>query len=386
MVRTMGSERRHADVIVIGGGTMGTAAGWALARMGRDVIVLEQYNHIHTMGSHGGHTRIIRHAYAEGASYVPLVLEADRLWQELEQATGSHILTRTGGLDISEIGGSHARAARSSAEANGIPFEWLSGTEVSERWPVWRLDDGYEACYSPGAGSLLVTPALTALASEMTRHGGHLHTNEHVTGWTTGADGITVSTSQDDYACDRLIVCGGAWNAKLLAGLGLPLEVRRKPVLWFQVDDPAPFTPERFPVFVCEDGGKDLYGLPMSGDPGLKLGEHSGGDVVTPDSIDRKVRPSDVTQSVGPFINAHLSGVRLNVVDSTVCMYTVTPDEDFIVDRDPRDERVVIAAGFSGHGFKFAPALGQHLAALVTDPTARPYPGFALGRFEPAPA
>lgn len=382
----MGAQRRHAEVIVIGGGTMGTAAGWALARMGHDVIVLEQYDHVHAMGSHGGHTRIIRHAYAEGADYVPLVLEADKLWQELEQATGTHFLTRTGGLDISVIGGSHARAARASAEVHEIPFEWLTGSEVSRRWPVWRFDDSYEACYSPDAGSLLVAPALGALASEMKRHGGHLHTNERAIGWTADGDGITVTTSQGEYTCDRLIVCGGAWNGKLMAGLGLPLEVRRKPVLWMQVDDPAVFVPERFPVFMAEEIDHEFYGLPMSGDPGLKFGEHTGGDVVTPDTIERKIRPSDVTQSIGPFINAHLNGVRLNVVDSAICMYTVTPDGDFIIDRDPRDDRVVIAAGFSGHGFKFAPALGRHLAALATDPAARPYSAFAVGRFEPAPA
>lgn len=365
---------------------MGTAAGWALARMGRDVIVLEQFEHIHAMGSHGGRTRIIRHAYAEGADYVPLVLAADELWQQLERATGQHFLTRTGCLDIAQVGGLHARAARASAAAYDIDFEWLTGTEVSRRWPAWRLDDGYEACYSPGAGYLLVAPALGSLASELTRLGGHLHTHERVTSWTTDDDGITVTTTLGDYACQRLIVTAGAWNGTLLAGLGLPLEIRRKPVLWFEVEDPAAFAPDRFPVFVAEDSGQDLYGLPMSGEAGVKLGQHSGGDVVSPDSIERKVRPSDVTRAIGPFIDAHLNGVRLNVVESSVCMYTMTPDQDFIIDRDPRDERVVFAAGFSGHGFKFAPALGQHLAALATDPAARPYPAFACGRFEPAPA
>jgi monomeric sarcosine oxidase len=376
----------HAEVIVIGGGTMGTAAGWALARMGREVIVLEQYEHVHAMGSHGGNTRIIRHAYAEGPDYVPLVLEADNLWQKLEQETGQILLTRTGALDISRIGGTHARSARASAEKHGIEFEWLPGSEVSRRWPVWRFDDEFEACFSPGAGFLKVAPALRAMASEMTRYGGRLRTNERVSSWSADEHGITVSTSAGDYSCERLIVAAGAWNGKLLAGLGLPLEVRRKPVLWFQVDDRDAFAPEWFPVFMVQDGGHELYGLPITDDPGLKVGEHTGGDVVSPDTVERKIRPSDVTHAVGPFINAHLDGVRVNVADSSVCMYTVTPDEDFIIDRDPRDDRVIFAAGFSGHGFKFAPVIGQHLAALATDPTTQPYPDFAVARFQAAPA
>lgn len=376
----------RAEVIVIGGGTMGTAAGWALAKMGHEVIVLEQFEHVHTMGSHGGNTRIIRHAYAEGADYVPLVLEADNLWQKLEEETGQKILTRTGCLDISRIGGSHARAARASAEKHGIEFEWLTGNEVSRRWPVWRFDDEFEVCYSPGAGFLKVAPALRSLASEMVRAGGRLHTNERVSSWVADDDGITVHTSAGDYSCERLIIAAGAWNGKLLPGLRLPLEVRRKPVLWFQVDDREAFAPARFPVFIAEDGEHELYGLPITDDPGLKLGEHTGGDIVSADTVDRKIRPSDVTQAVGPFINAHMNGVRVNVADSSVCMYTLTPDQDFIIDRDPRDDRVIFAAGFSGHGFKFAPALGQHLAALATDPTAQPYPAFAMRRFQAAPA
>ena len=154
----------HHDVIVIGGGTMGTAAAWALGKRGGRTLVLERFGHVHAMGSHSGKTRIIRHAYAEGAEYVPLVQRADALWLELEQATGRKILHRTGGLDMAAPGEDQARDARRSAEHWGLPFEWLTGDEVRRRWPQFQIPDDWDACYSPQAGFLDVEPALHGLA------------------------------------------------------------------------------------------------------------------------------------------------------------------------------------------------------------------------------
>jgi monomeric sarcosine oxidase len=371
----------RTDVIVIGGGTMGTAAGWALARRGQRAIVLEQYQHVHTQGSHGGHTRIFRHAYAEGPRYVPWTIEADAAWASLQERTGLHLMTRTGCLDIAEPGYHHAQSARRSAELYDIEHETLTGAEVNARFPGWNLPDDWEACFDPAAGFLLVEPALRALATELREHGGEIRENENVLSWDASETGVTVTTAAGVYEADRLIVTAGAWAAALLADLDLPLEIRRKPVMWFDVEDRSRFMPESFPVFIAENGDGEFYGLPIQGDDSVKIGVHSGGEVTTADTLNRSASPDDVLPELGAFITSYLPDVMLELTASTVCMYTMTPDEDFIIDRHPVHDRVVFAAGFSGHGFKFAPVVGEYLAALSTSDAEPVRPEFAVSRF-----
>jgi monomeric sarcosine oxidase len=336
------------------------------------------------MGSHGGKTRIIRHAYAEGSDYVPLVQRADALWHELEAATGTHFLTRTGCLDIAAPGLGQARAARESARRHNLPHEWLSGAEVNRRWPAWRLPDDWEVCYSPDAGFLEVEPAMRAMAAELRRHGGTLLTQQTVTDGGRGPDGIWVATEDTRYESERLLYTAGAYSIEVLSLLALPLEVRRKPVFWFDVADHGLFEPERFPVFIAETPEGEFYGLPTHGEPGIKAGVHSGGQLVSKghiDTVDREIYADDYQDDLAPFMSRYLAGVSGEIVASTVCLYTMTPDEHFLIDRHPEDKRIVFASGFSGHGFKFAPVIGEHLAALALDPAVQPYPDFVLGRF-----
>jgi len=368
------------DVLVLGGGTMGTAAGWALARQGRSVTVLEQFQHIHTQGSHGGHTRIFRHAYAEGSRYVPWTIAADDAWSALQERTGIHLMTRTGCLDIAAPGHHHARAARASAEAFNLANEWLTGAEVTARYPAWNLPADWEACLDPTAGFLLVEPALRALATELRAHGGEIREHERAVSWEAGDTGVRVTTETGVYEAERLIVTAGAWAGKLLAGLGLPLEVRRKPVLWFEVDDRSRFEADAFPVFIVESDDGHFYGLPAQGPDSVKIGIHSGGEAVDPDTMDRTVSDADLTPEFLAFLGENLPGVRPRLTASSVCMYTMTPDEDFLIDRHPEHPNVVFAAGFSGHGFKFTPVVGKHLATLSTDASAAARPEFALSR------
>ncbi|HVL23089.1 MAG TPA: N-methyl-L-tryptophan oxidase [Thermomicrobiales bacterium] len=371
----------QTDVIVIGGGTMGTAAGWALARQGRRVTVLEQHQHIHTLGSHSGHTRIFRHAYAEGPRYVPWTVEADGAWAALQERTSLHLMKRTGCLDLAAPGFGHARAARASAEAYDIAHETLTGAEVVARYPAWNLPADWEACLDPTAGFLIVEPAMRALATELRAHGGEIREHEHVLSWNATADGVNVATETGTYEAEQLIVTAGAWAGKLLSDLSLPLEVRRKPVFWFDVERREPFLPERFPVFIAENAQGEFYGLPIHGEDSIKIGVHSGGEAVDPDTMDRAVSDADLLPELMAFIAECLPGVRPRLTASSVCMYTMTPDEDFLIDRHPEHERVVFAAGFSGHGFKFAPVVGEYLAALATDAAAPVRPEFALARF-----
>lgn len=373
----------RTDILVIGGGAMGTAAGWALARQGHRVIVLEQFAHVHEKGSHGGQTRIFRHAYAEGPRYVPWTLEADRLWTEVQERTARRFMHRVGCLDISAPGFPRAREARASADAYGIASRWLTGKEVNEQWPAWSLPEDREVCFGPDAGFLDVPIALSALAGELTHAGGELRANEPVHSWSADAGGVSVETASATYLADRLVLTAGAWSGKILADLGMPLEVRRKPVVWFEIDRQHAklVSPDRFPVFISDDETGEFYGIPQPGEPGIKVGMHSGGDVVDPDRIDRTTTEADVAPDLRPFVQRSIRGATGRTLNGVVCMYTMTPDGDFVIDRHPDHPSVVLATGFSGHGFKFAPVVGEYLASLATDPVARVRPDFSLARF-----
>ena len=377
----------YADTVIIGGGTMGTAAGWALARQGTEVAVLEQFQHVHSFGSHGGRTRIFRHAYAEGERYVPWALEADRLWSEVQSHTDARFMHRIGCIDISAPGLHRAREARASAERYGIAHEWLTGADVKARWPIWNIPDDREVCYGPEAGFLDAGLALHALGTELVAAGGTLRTESPVTRWTADNDGARVETAGDTWITKRLIITAGAWSVHILEDLGIPLEVRRKPVFWFEVDDAHRelAEPDRMPVYISDDEHGEFYGFPHYQDAGIKVGMHSGGDPADPETVDRAVHDTDTRDDLVPFIQRNFRGVTGNVVGSTVCMYTMSPDEDFVIDRHPVHEHVVFATGFSGHGFKFAPVIGEYLATLATDPAAPVISDFAARRFATVP-
>jgi monomeric sarcosine oxidase len=360
---------------------MGTAAAWALARRGHSVIVLEQFGHVHKMGSHGGHTRIFRHAYFEGENYVPWTLESDRLFVELQDRTGIQLQVRCGCLDFGNPEGGHARKAQRSAVAHDLPHEMLSGKEINERFSAWNVPDHWEGCLDPDGGALIIEPVFRALTQELKAAGGVIHDHEPVMQWSATDAGVVISTVNGTYEADRLIVTAGPWASKVLSDLELPLEVTRKPVMWFSVKDRSLFTPDAFPSFICKVNGNEFYGLPAIGDDSLKMGIHNDMNVVDPDEIERTVQPEDMLPEFREFVATYMNGVSSELEATSMCMYTMTPDQDFIIDRHPEHPNVTIAAGFSGHGFKFATVIGQHLADLATKPEATGKAEFAINRF-----
>ena len=375
----------HSAVIVIGGGTMGTATAWELAKRGERAIVFEQFGHVHTFGAHGGHTRVIRHAYAEGADYVPLVLRADDLWEELQDASGIKVFHRVGALELMTGEGSdHALRARASAAKHNVPFEWLRADEIRRRWPQFQIGDDWEGGFGERSGFLEVEPALRAMASLARRGGVEVREHEPVTTWGAEADRVWVETASGRYTADRLIVTPGSWANQMLADLGLPITVLRKTLFWLEVKDPSRFAPERFPIYIADRPGLELYGFPIHGQPGLKCANHFGGEPTTPETVDRTVHAEEnekIVEAAGwLFGREQLTG---RVLASTVCLYASTPDHDFLIDRHPAHPHVVFGAGFSGHGFKFAPAIGEHLVQLAFGETAT-RPLFALKRFAAA--
>jgi monomeric sarcosine oxidase len=377
------STERHFDVIVLGGGTMGTAAAWALGKRGLKTLLLEQFHHVHDQGSHGGETRVIRHAYAESPEYVPLVRRADQLWQELQASVGEQVLVRCGGLELAAPGFAHARAARASADAHGLSYEWLTPEEVMSRWPAFRVPEDWDALYSPDSGFLLTEAALRGMADAARALSATILEQTQAVGWGVELEHVWVDTPVDRYEADALIVTAGAWATKSIADLDLPVRILRKTLWWQEVVDPRQFEPERFPVFITDSPAGEIYGFPVYGAPALKIANHAGGEVVDLETVDRSTRPGENRDCLELAARV-LPGVTSRVMKSAVCLYAMTPDTDFIVDRHPLLPRVAIGAGFSGHGFKFAPAIGELLTELIVDPVAESIPRLQLSRFERA--
>lgn len=222
----------HYGTIVLGGGTMGSAAAWQLGRRGERALVLEQFSHVHSLGAHGGQTRVFRHAYAEAPDYVPFVLRADTLWTELEAESGRKLLHRVGALELAnERGGHHARRARQSAIAYDLDFEWIDADEIRRRWPQFRIGDGWEAGFGARAGFLEVEPALRAMADSARANGVEIREHTTATDWGATERGVWVETSGGRFTGDRLIITAGPWAWKVLARTGISFHVLRK-TLW----------------------------------------------------------------------------------------------------------------------------------------------------------
>ena len=369
----------HYDVIVLGGGTMGSAAAWELGKRGERAMVLEQFGHVHRNGAHSGETRVIRHAYAEGAGYVPLVQRADQLWVELEAASGKHVFHRVGTLELAGPGQSHARRAKASADEHGIAFEWLNPDEIRRRFPQFVVGDDWESGYGSDAGFLDVNTALHAFGDQARSLGVEIREHEAVEGWGATDQGVWVGTRHGRYSADRLIVTAGAWSGRIMAELGPPLRILRKTLFWFDVEPAADYEEGAFPVFIIDHEGWEFYGFPRFGQPGVKAANHAGGTETTPESVVRSVSEAEMGE-IGTFAASVIRGATGQVLNATTCLYTSTPDEDFVIDRHPSHANVVFGAGFSGHGFKFASAIGEHLVQLSAG-EVESLPLFALGRF-----
>ncbi len=360
-------------VVVVGGGTAGLASAWQLAERGARVTVLDPHEAPHEEGSHGGYTRAIRHAYHEGTSYVPLVREADRMWCELEQTPGE-LLQRTGMIEIGPPGDAGFQAVLEACEQHGIEHRRFDADGLRAAYP-FVVPDGWQGCFTPSGGYLRVGACLQAMRARAEAAGAVVRRQEAVAvepGRVVLDDGV--------LDADAIVVAAGARTPALLPGL--PLRPVRRVLFWLRT--PADWLRgPALPVWGVFDGESFFYGFPP-GDEGLtgfKLACHTStadphlDDAIDPDTLDRDLRPQDWAP-VRDFLATHLPGAGSERIAHGVCMYTTTPSWDFFIDRHPSLERVVVVSGLSGHGFKFAPALGRLAADLVlTD--AKPQPEFA---------
>jgi len=368
-------REERATVIVIGLGIMGSATAWALARRGVRVVGLEQYAPFHALGSSHGKTRIIREAYFESPEYVPLVQRAYELWDELGERTGRRLLRVTSGVSIGRLDSPFIVGARESAQRHGLAHELLDAQEARKRFPVLALPDDFVALVEGRAGILFAEECWRAFCEDAVRHGAELRFGVRVHGFVPDGEGMTVETESGRLRADRVVVTAGPWSATLLADLGLPLEVRRVLVVHVQPDDPTRFRPEVLPIFIMDVPEGEYYGFPFLPDQGVKFGRHDDGEVCTPESVRRTVTDDEVRWMTG-VLERYLPGAAREVLMTVTCLYTMTPDSHFVIDRHPEWPQVVFAAGFSGHGFKFASVMGEALADLALEGASRLPIGF----------
>lgn len=372
------------DVIVVGLGGMGSAAAYHLARRGQRVLGLEQFTPAHDRGSSHGRSRVIRQAYFEAPAYVPLLLRTYELWREAEQASGTDLLLITGALMIGAPDSEVVAGSLRSATEWSLEHELLDAAELRRRFPVFAPTPDTVALYEAQAGVVRPEAAVDVHLTLAAQAGADLRFEEPIVAWEadSSGEGVTVTTGRGTEQAGRLVVCPGAWAPELLASLGVPLMVERQLQFWFQPSgDPDLFLPDRYPVWVWDGGGDGQpYSLPaIDGiEGGVKAAWFRHGQPCSPDTIDRRVTAAEVGE-MAEMLLARVPLLPGRFIRAVACMYTNTPDLHFVVGPHPAHPQVSVACGFSGHGFKFAPVIGEILADLaITGTTAHP-----IGLFDP---
>lgn len=362
------------DAIVVGLGGVGSAAACHLAARGQRVLGIEQFTPAHDRGSSHGSSRIIRQAYHEDPGYVPLALRSYEMWRQLERDTSTELLTITGGLFLGAESSGVVQGSLRSAQEHNLAYELLDAKEIQRRFPVLRPHADNCAVYEKLAGFLRPEAAVAAHLGRAAQDGAALHFEEPVSDWEiTSAGTVRVMTAKTTYEAGHLVIAPGAWASNLLK-LPLPLHVRRKVMAWFDpVGGITEFRPDRSPIYIWQTRDDVVfYGFPATDCEhcGVKAGVHSGGNICTPETIDRRVQNEDIDE-IREILGAYIPSLNGKLLHAATCMYTMTPDEHFIVSQHPQHPQVTIACGFSGHGFKFAPVLGEALADLAIEGRTR---------------
>jgi monomeric sarcosine oxidase len=381
------------SVAFVGGGTMGLATAWAAARRGAKVQVFERFGHVHDRGSHGGFTRVIRHAYHEGADYVDLVARADAAWTALGERVGEPLLIRTGLVEIGRDDDAEFAASQRALRDHGLPHELVEARAARARWPI-ATPNGWSALWSPRDGYLRVLPALTALRRESAEAGAVVHHDTRIREIVLGGRRPAVLLEDGRvFQADRVVVCAGAWAGSLVPTLRdavdrpLTRPVRRV-LAWMRSPGPEIERALRaLPVWAVFANEGFVYGFPWNDETisGFKIAVHTWHDApdhdrrVDPDEVQRDLQPED-RETLESFVRQWFPHAALVLHTHRTCLYTNSRDGDFIIDRHPEDPNVVVATGFSGHGFKFAPMVGELAADLLSDDdgeqASTPHPRF----------
>ncbi len=353
------------DAIVIGVGGMGSAALYHLACRGLRALGIERYDVPNDMGSSGGLSRMIRLSYHEHPSYVPLVRRAYELWQQLENGFGQRLLVTTGSLRGGDEGSALFQGSKLACDINHLPYQILAGPEINQRFPGYQLPEDVVAVYQAEGGFLNAERCIIAHVTAALELGAQVHGREQVLDWEPSGDGVRVETDRGSYTARNLVVCAGAWAAKMVPELTRWAVPERQVLAWFLPSRPELFRPEAFPVFGLEVEEGRYYGFPSYEIPGFKVGRyHHLSQEVDPDTMDRDVHPED-EETLRSFTSRYFPLAAGPTLALKTCMFTNSPDGHFIIDLHPKYSQVSIAAGFSGHGFKFCSVVGEIMADLV---------------------
>ena len=376
------------DVIVVGLGTAGSATCMELARRGVSVLGIDAFRPPHDSGSHHGASRSIRRAYLEGTAYVPMAIRAWELWRKLEKDTGTHLLVPTENLTIGPADAPAVSGFFISARSYDIPFEDLTAAEVRRQWPQLKPEDGFVAGLETRAGILFPERCIEVMLSEAEKAGAALQFDEKVLGWAETGDSLTVFTTRGNYQTDRVMMAAGARNKDLLGHYGAPLIPKRVPVYWVEPPVEADFRLGTFPVNFWQvprgggsaaEGYGEFYALPVIDEGGrVKVAAHNNLSDCDPETMNRQVMVEEVL-AIREFLGKYLPSLMGRPMKSHVCLYTLTPDGDFFLGSLPGKMRMA-AAALAGHGFKFAPVIGEILADFLEEKT----PMFDVKMFSPA--
>jgi sarcosine oxidase len=382
----------ESDVVVVGVGAMGSATLWRLAEGGVQAVGFEQFEPGHNRGSSHGESRIYRTAYLEGPGYVPLAQHAIELWRELQELSGERLLIENGALMLGPRDSSVITGTMETISVHNLPHELLDEEQLRVLYPAHRVAHGEIAIHENNAGVVRPEKAILAAVARAEALGARVIRGSRVERIELLSDGVRVTAGDTTCHARHAIVSAGAWLGAVLPELRLPLRVTRQIPGWYPIDNPEQFAPERFPVFLRDIGDRSghgdsvasdsaFYGFPTLDGKTIKVAIHREGPLADPDNLDRTVTPDDVALAQ-ECITRFLRGVGTNPVRTEVCMYTNTPDHDFLIGSPPGMPQLTVLGGFSGHGFKFASVVGEIGADVATEgATQHPIGFLSLDRF-----
>ncbi len=383
-------DKNIYDVIVIGVGSMGSSTCYHLAKQGVSVLGLEQFDIPHELGSHAGQSRIIRKAYGEGSDYVPLLERAYKNWRTLESETGAQVYYKTGLAYFGAPDDPFLSTVKGSSKKYNIPLINLTEGECDLKYPQFKLPPNFQRLEEPDAGFITPERSILLYVQQAGLNGATIRTKEKVLEWKREiSGGVTVVTNKGTYRAGKLIITAGPWAGKIIPSLESKLTVTRQAVAWVKPKQWGNFILGKFPCWILEDKDHDFYGFPIlpvgtfGGPLGLKLALHyPGADPTDPDAVNRNTKESDENTLID-FLNRFIPDGYENTLVMKTCLYTNSPDNNFIIDYlSGYDKDVVFATGFSGHGFKFVSVVGEILADLATKgKTEQPIGFLAAKRF-----
>ena len=375
--------KKHYSVIIVGAGSIGMAAGYYLGKQGIDTLLIDAHDPPHSLGSHHGETRLIRHASGEGAQYVSLALRAQELWYELEYEIGEKLFYPTGTLMVGENDAPFIKDTLNVANEFSLPMEKLNANEIQMKWPAFSIPEHFTGYFEPSSGALLNEACIKAYKQLSEKYQVTLQTNTVVNSIKSIDSGAMVKTNEKTYYADKVIVSAGAWTGKMLLALGLPLQPVRKTFGWFETNDIS-FQPPNLPCFYFNFENQKYYGFPNITGSGVKVGRNDSERDIDPDLMrqDFGKYPNDA-DDLKYFADKFIPRAASKFKKGRSCMITKTPDKNFIIDTHPELKNIIIAGGFSGHGFKYSSVIGEILSQLVIDGnTSHDISKFSISRKE----